>query len=156
MCWLLVVVLAAVLVAVGQPHQLLLLLLAAVAAALAEEQNCGFLLLALVLLKQSLSELVVLEALLKQQMILLVIAGLTDQIHRLGLGHLPEVGLTVVVVQQLPERVELVAGVWGKVLQVQLNTAHLAALETQQPVEAVIAAVTDLGVAAELLGLQQA
>ena len=108
MCWLLAVVAALVLVAVGQPHQLLLLLLAAVAAVVEEELNYGFLPYLLAPLRQSLLALVVLAALPKQQTILTEMQDLMDQIHRLGLGHLPEVGLTVLVVHQFREALALV------------------------------------------------
>ena len=109
MCWLLAAVLVVVLVGVEQLHQSLLLRLAAAAAVVEEEQNYGFLLRHLALLKQSLWVLVVLAALLEQQMIAVAQLVRLATIHCSVLGRLLEVVTAVVVEQQLPEVAALVA-----------------------------------------------
>jgi hypothetical protein len=150
MCWLLAVALVAVLVAVEQLHRWLLLHLAVVAAAGGEEQNCGFLLRHLALLKQSLWVLVVLAALLEQQMIAAAQLVLVATIHCSVLGRLLEVVTAVVVEQQLPERVEQAVGAWEKLFQAHQHTLPQAVLELQQ-LEAVVT-VEDID-QGEVLGL---
>jgi hypothetical protein len=155
MCWLLAAVVVVALVAVEQLYRLLLLHLVAVAAVVEEEQNCGFLLRPLALLKQSLWVLVVLKALLKQQMILAVTAALMETTHCLGHGRLLEVLTVVVVALQPVEVLEQAVGVWEKLLRVQLRTPLAAALEAQQA--EVLLAVEDIDpvAGAVLLDLQQ-
>jgi hypothetical protein len=52
-------------------------------------------------------------------------------VHRLGLGHLLEAPIVVVVEQQLLQALEMVVGVWVKFLQAQLSTPHQAELGIQ-------------------------
>jgi hypothetical protein len=155
MCWLLVAVAVVALVGVGQLHPWLLLLLAAVAVEVGVGLNYGFLLSLLALLKQSLSAQAVPEALPKHQTILTALPQLKETPHRLGLGRLLGVEQGQMEAQQHPELPEVVVAAWEKLLQVQLHTPQVEALETQQTEELRVVEAIDPGVVAVLRDLQQ-
>jgi hypothetical protein len=155
MCWLLVAVVVVALVGAGQPHQSLLLHPVGVVAEAGEELSYGFLLLHLALLKQSLSALVVQEALLDLPMIQADFSAMMEAIPCLGLGRLLEVVALVVVAQQQLELLEQAVGAWEKLFQHQPRTAHLAVVEAQQLEAVVTVEATGPGAVLGLVGLQQ-
>ena len=155
MCWLLALVVAAVLVGVDQLHFFPLLHLVAVAVVAEEELNYGFLLHLLAPLKRSLLGLVALVAQRKQLMTQPAMQELMDQVHLLGHGRLQEMAWVEVVEQQQRELAVLVAAAWGKLLKVQPHIPELAVVETQQTVEPLVAGAIDPEAAAGLQVLQQ-
>jgi hypothetical protein len=155
MCCFLAVALVVVLVAVEQLYRLPLLHLVAVAVAAGAELNCGFPLSLLALLKPSLLALEVLAALPKHQTTAPETWVQMVQVHLLGLGRLLAVAAMVVAAQQLQDREALEAVDWGKVVQVQLNTAHLVVAETQQTEEPLVVEAIDPVAVVGLRDLQQ-
>jgi hypothetical protein len=80
---------------------------------------------------------------------------LTETTHRLGLGRLLGVAAMVVVEQQQADLSELVVAAWQKLLQVQLDTPQVEALETRQLGVLEVVEAIDPAVAVELLDLQR-
>ena len=78
-----------------------------------------------------------------------------DQIHHLGLGRLLGVAAMVVVEQQQAGLSELVVAAWGKLVQVQVNTAHLVVAEARQAGMLEVVEVTEPVAVAVLRDLQQ-